>query len=292
MIDVGGPSMLRAAAKNFAHVVAGLDARAVRPRARRAARPRRALARARGARSPREAFATTAAYDAAIARWFGETRAVPGAADAQLPEGRRPPVRREPAPARRLLRARSARAGTCSRASSSSAAGSSRTTTSPTSTAPAASLARVRAAGRRDRQAREPVRRRGRRLDRGGVRARARRRPGLRVRLRRSSLNRPVARALGARIAEHFVEVLLAPDFDDEALEALRAKTALRILARPRAPHRDAAASATTSACSAACSCRSATPTSTTASRWTSSRARRARSSGATCSSPGGSAST
>ena len=75
MIDVGGPSMLRAAAKNFAHVVAGLPSRAVRRRARRAARARRGLARHAAARSPTQAFATTAAYDAAIAHWFGETEA-------------------------------------------------------------------------------------------------------------------------------------------------------------------------------------------------------------------------
>ena len=43
-------------------------------------------------------------------------------------------------------------------------------------------------------------------------------------------LNRPVGGALGARIAEHFVEVLLAPDFDADALAALRAKPALRLL--------------------------------------------------------------
>ncbi len=43
-------------------------------------------------------------------------------------------------------------------------------------------------------------------------------------------LNRTVSGALGRRIAEHFVEVLLAPAFDDEALEALRAKPALRLL--------------------------------------------------------------
>ena len=47
MIDVGGPSMLRAAAKNFAHVDRRVPARAVRPRARRAARD--------GALSPRDA---------------------------------------------------------------------------------------------------------------------------------------------------------------------------------------------------------------------------------------------
>ena len=44
-------------------------------------------------------------------------------------------------------------------------------------------------------------------------------------------LNRPVGGALGARIAEHFVEVLLAPAYDDAALAALRPKKALRILA-------------------------------------------------------------
>src|SRR6185437_3273409 len=36
-------------------------------------------------------------------------------------------------------------------------------------------------------------------------------------------LNRPVEEELGRRIAEHFVEVLLAPGFDDGALAALRA---------------------------------------------------------------------
>jgi phosphoribosylaminoimidazolecarboxamide formyltransferase/IMP cyclohydrolase len=43
-------------------------------------------------------------------------------------------------------------------------------------------------------------------------------------------LNRPVGAELGARLAEHFVEVVLAPGYDDEALAALRRKKALRIL--------------------------------------------------------------
>jgi len=46
-------------------------------------------------------------------------------------------------------------------------------------------------------------------------------------------LTQPVSPALGARIAEHFVEVLLAPGFDDDALAALRRKEAMRILAAP-----------------------------------------------------------
>ena len=44
-------------------------------------------------------------------------------------------------------------------------------------------------------------------------------------------LNRPVDATLGERIAEHFVEVLLAPAFDEDALAALRTKKQLRILA-------------------------------------------------------------
>ena len=76
MIDIGGPSMLRGAAKNFAHV-----APVCRPerydsvlaelhdRGDLSAATRRALAA--------EAFATTAAYEAAIAHWFGDIEAFP-----------------------------------------------------------------------------------------------------------------------------------------------------------------------------------------------------------------------
>jgi phosphoribosylaminoimidazolecarboxamide formyltransferase / IMP cyclohydrolase len=68
-IDVGGPAMLRAAAKNHAHVV---------PVCRPADyEPVLVELRAAGELSPRtrrtlatRAFATTAAYDAAVARWF------------------------------------------------------------------------------------------------------------------------------------------------------------------------------------------------------------------------------
>jgi phosphoribosylaminoimidazolecarboxamide formyltransferase/IMP cyclohydrolase len=43
-------------------------------------------------------------------------------------------------------------------------------------------------------------------------------------------LNRPVGDELGAKIAEQFVEVLLAPDFDAQGLDALQQKPATRIL--------------------------------------------------------------
>jgi phosphoribosylaminoimidazolecarboxamide formyltransferase/IMP cyclohydrolase len=75
MIDVGGPSMLRAAAKNFAHVavvtspeqydgvLAALRAGELDVDARR--------------NLARDAFAQSAAYDAAIATWFAETDRFP-----------------------------------------------------------------------------------------------------------------------------------------------------------------------------------------------------------------------
>jgi phosphoribosylaminoimidazolecarboxamide formyltransferase/IMP cyclohydrolase len=76
MIDVGGPSMLRGAAKNFAHVVPvcrperyGPLLEELRETGGVSADTRRELAA--------EAFATTAAYEAAIASWFLGREAFP-----------------------------------------------------------------------------------------------------------------------------------------------------------------------------------------------------------------------
>jgi phosphoribosylaminoimidazolecarboxamide formyltransferase / IMP cyclohydrolase len=44
-------------------------------------------------------------------------------------------------------------------------------------------------------------------------------------------LNRPVTAALGRALARQFIEVLFAPGYEDDALEALRAKKGTRILA-------------------------------------------------------------
>ena len=75
-IDVGGPAMLRAAAKNHEHVVPvcrPVDYEAVleefRARAGVSPETRRTLAT--------RAFETTAAYDAAVARWFGREEDFP-----------------------------------------------------------------------------------------------------------------------------------------------------------------------------------------------------------------------
>ena len=76
MIDVGGSALLRAAAKNFAHVapVCRPDQyegvlTEIRSRGALSAETRRRLAAA--------AFAETAAYEAAIATWFGEREEFP-----------------------------------------------------------------------------------------------------------------------------------------------------------------------------------------------------------------------
>jgi phosphoribosylaminoimidazolecarboxamide formyltransferase/IMP cyclohydrolase len=76
MIDVGGPSMLRAAAKNFVHVVpvCSLDRYGpvlaeLRERGEIGMQTRRALAA--------EAFSHTAAYEASIAQWFSDRETFP-----------------------------------------------------------------------------------------------------------------------------------------------------------------------------------------------------------------------
>jgi phosphoribosylaminoimidazolecarboxamide formyltransferase/IMP cyclohydrolase len=76
MIDIGGPSMLRGAAKNFAHCAPvcrpeQYDAllEELRDSGGLSLATRRALAA--------DAFATTAAYEAAISRWFGDIEAFP-----------------------------------------------------------------------------------------------------------------------------------------------------------------------------------------------------------------------
>jgi phosphoribosylaminoimidazolecarboxamide formyltransferase/IMP cyclohydrolase len=76
MIDVGGPSMLRGAAKNFAHVAPvcrperyGFVLDELRANGALALETRRELAA--------ETFATSAAYEAAIATWFSERETFP-----------------------------------------------------------------------------------------------------------------------------------------------------------------------------------------------------------------------
>ena len=92
-IDIGGPSMVRAAAKNHANVAvvvspSGYDAGATRPLRRRRLRPRRSGRSLAGL-----AFQHTASYDVAVASWFGNvlapTDVVDGAAHRVPVLGRR-----------------------------------------------------------------------------------------------------------------------------------------------------------------------------------------------------------
>jgi phosphoribosylaminoimidazolecarboxamide formyltransferase / IMP cyclohydrolase len=76
MIDIGGPAMLRGAAKNFAHVAPvcrperyGFVLDELRSKGGLSLDTRRELAA--------EAFATTAAYEATIATWFSDREAFP-----------------------------------------------------------------------------------------------------------------------------------------------------------------------------------------------------------------------
>lgn len=72
MIDIGGPAMVRAAAKNHAHVGVIVDPKNYGPVVDEL-RADGALSEATRRRLARAAFAHTAAYDAAIVTWFDDT---------------------------------------------------------------------------------------------------------------------------------------------------------------------------------------------------------------------------
>jgi phosphoribosylaminoimidazolecarboxamide formyltransferase/IMP cyclohydrolase len=76
MIDIGGPSMLRGAAKNFAHV-APVCRPARYPQILEELRANGELSENTRRELAAEAFATTAAYEAAIATWFLGREAFP-----------------------------------------------------------------------------------------------------------------------------------------------------------------------------------------------------------------------
>ena len=195
MIDVGGPALLRAAAKSFASVLAVCRPQDYAPvlaelwAGQGASTPdlRRRLAAV--------AFARTAAYDAAIARWFQRGDALPGDVRAGVRPRARALVRREPPPERRLLRG--ARREDAPALVRRAASGEAALVQQPER--PLGREAPRRGAGRpcvRDREAREPVRRRRRGDDRGRVRESAR--GGSRVRVRRRRRPQP-RRRRGAR---------------------------------------------------------------------------------------------
>jgi phosphoribosylaminoimidazolecarboxamide formyltransferase/IMP cyclohydrolase len=227
MIDVGGPSMLRGAAKNFAHCApvcrperypSVLDE--LRRSGEISLRTRRALAA--------EAFATTAAYEAAIARWFGDVEAFPDTLVtaytkvADLRYGENPHQRGA------YYAEDGARVHLLSRIEQLHGRDLSLINLLDLSAArlllrefalPACVIVKhanpcgVAVAGTIEEAyegalACDPVSAFG----------------------MACAVNRPVSRSLGEALAERFVDVLFAPDYDNAALEALKAKEGTRIL--------------------------------------------------------------
>jgi phosphoribosylaminoimidazolecarboxamide formyltransferase/IMP cyclohydrolase len=227
MIDVGGPSMLRAAAKNYAHTAAvssalqyGRVLSEIREHGAVTPETRRVLAR--------DAFATSAAYEAAIANWFGSGETFPQQLTltfrkvADLPYGENPHQEAafyiEPGARRHIL----------SRVEQLSGRELSFN-----------NLADLEGARRVMRELEEPAAVIIKHANPCGVAVA----PTIEEAWERALaadpvsafgcvalLNRPVSGELGQRIAEHFVEVLVAPEFEDEAVEALQRRQALRIL--------------------------------------------------------------
>ncbi len=227
MIDVGGPSMLRAAAKNFAHVAVLSDP----------AQYERALAELRehGEVSPAtrrelasEAFASSAAYEAAIAAWFTAPGELPEqfslsfAKVSDLSYGENPhqaaAYYRE-ASARRHLLAGVEQLGGKQLSYNN--------------------LADLEGGRRILRELEAPAAVIVKHANPCGVAVAATIEEAWQRALAADPvsafgcvalLNRPVSGSLGEAIASHFVEVLYAPGYEPEALAALAAKQALRIL--------------------------------------------------------------
>jgi phosphoribosylaminoimidazolecarboxamide formyltransferase / IMP cyclohydrolase len=227
MIDIGGPSMLRGAAKNFAHVTPLCRRERfaevltqLRETGEVSLDTRRELAA--------EAFSATAAYEAAIAAWFSDVKVFPDrfvpsfVKVAELPYGENPHQRAAyyaEAHARRHLLSRVEQLHGKELSFNNLNDLSAARGLLLEFTLPACVIVKhanpcgVAVAGTIEEAydgalACDPL------SAYGGVVA----------------LNRPVPSELGARIAEQFVEVLTAPGFEEAGLHALRAKPATRIL--------------------------------------------------------------
>jgi phosphoribosylaminoimidazolecarboxamide formyltransferase/IMP cyclohydrolase len=227
MIDIGGPALLRAAAKNFAHV-APVPRPERYPDVLAELREHGALSLDTRRSLAAETFVVTAAYESAIAVWFADREAFPEGIiptfwkDRDLAYGENPHQRAayySEAGARRhllsrveQLHGRELSYNNLNDLSSARALAEEFTLpacvivkhANPCGVAVAGAIedAYERALGS------DPV------SAYGGV----------------IVLNRPVSAALGTHVAEHFVEVLFAPGYEDQALDALRKKEAPRIL--------------------------------------------------------------
>jgi phosphoribosylaminoimidazolecarboxamide formyltransferase/IMP cyclohydrolase len=227
MIDIGGPSMLRGAAKNFAHVVPVCRPERypqileeLRETGEVSAETRRELAA--------EAFATTAAYEAAIAAWFLGREAFPDRfipsfrKVADLAYGENPHQRaayyaEEGARRHVLSRVEQIHGRQLSYNNLNDLSAARRLLgefqlpacvvvkhANPSGVGVAASVEEAFAKA----HGADPVSAYGMVL----------------------ALNRPVSAELGRELAGNFIDVVIAPEYDDGALAAMREKPATRIL--------------------------------------------------------------
>jgi phosphoribosylaminoimidazolecarboxamide formyltransferase/IMP cyclohydrolase len=227
MIDVGGPSMLRGAAKNFAHVApvcrperyASVLAE-LQEKGDLSLETRRALAA--------EAFATTAAYEVAIAHWFGDVEAFPETLVTAFTKVTDLRYGENPHQRGAYYAEQGARVHLLSRVEHLHGKELSLINLLDLSAArlllrefalPACAIIKhanpcgVAVAGTVEEAyeralASDPV------SAFGMV----------------CAVNRPVTAKLGEALAERFIDVLFAPDYDERALEALQRKEAIRIL--------------------------------------------------------------
>ena len=227
MIDVGGPSMLRAAAKNFAHVAAVSDAgqyatvlAELRADGAVSLATRRELARA--------AFAASASYESAIATWFSRGEAFPERLTLSLRKVSDLSYGENPHQAAAYYREDGTRRHLLSEVDQLGGKALSYN-----------NLADLEGARRISRELERPAAVIVKHANPCGVAVAATIEEAWERALAADPvsafgcvavLNRPVDAVLGARIAEHFVEVLLAPGYDEAAVDALRQKKALRIL--------------------------------------------------------------
>jgi phosphoribosylaminoimidazolecarboxamide formyltransferase/IMP cyclohydrolase len=226
MIDVGGPSMLRAAAKNFAHV-AVVTSPGQYGRVLGALRDgaldldlRRELAR--------DAFAQSAAYDAAIASWFAEADRFPARMTIALEKVADLSYGENPHQGAAYYRELGARRDLLSRVEQLGGKELSYN-----------NLADLEGARRVAREFELPAAVIVKHANPCGVAVAATIGEAWDRALAADPvsafgcvavLNHHIDAELGVRLASHFIEVLLAPGYDDAALEALRSKKNLRIL--------------------------------------------------------------
>jgi phosphoribosylaminoimidazolecarboxamide formyltransferase / IMP cyclohydrolase len=227
LIDIGGPAMLRAAAKNFAHVApvsspARYDEILVELRARRelSLETRRRLAA--------ETFELTAVYEAAIANWFTAPEVFPEALmpgfskEVELAYGENPHQRAayysERGARRHLLSMVEQLHGRQLSFNNLNDLSAARLVAREFERPGCVIVKHANPCGVAVAGSIEQAYERALHADPlsayGGV----------------VVLNRPVSEALGEKLAEQFVEVLFAPGYDKRALELLKEKPTTRIL--------------------------------------------------------------